>query len=342
MGDYNVNTLIELKSSTTKMQDFSNIFSTFYYHKLINLPTRERKQSSTLLDNIYTNIPDCYDTGTSGIFTFLTQSDHYPIFTIIIVNKELELINIWLIANKLTVNIKKTHYMMFHRTRIKYNIRDITINGKNVAYTKNTKFLDVIIDNKLTWSDHSIYIKNKISKSIGIIHKTLNLKKNTLRNLYYTFVYPYLIYCVEIWGNTNDIHLDPLIKIQKSIRAITFSHHLDSTAPLFHNLNILNFKKLVTQRIALLMFKYHTGSLPVPISNLFFININRHNYYTRQINDLQLNTGRGQHVYKLFSFHGVRIWNHISKKIQTDVLYACFKNLSKTYLQNNEIPQRIR
>ena len=70
MGDYNVNTLIEMKSSTTQMQDFSNILSTFYSHKLINLPTRERKQSSTLLDNIYTNIPDCYDTGTSGILHF--------------------------------------------------------------------------------------------------------------------------------------------------------------------------------------------------------------------------------------------------------------------------------
>ena len=63
------------------MQDFKYI-STFYYHKLINLPTREREQSSTLLDNIYTNIPDCYDTGTSGILKFLTPSDHYPIFTI--------------------------------------------------------------------------------------------------------------------------------------------------------------------------------------------------------------------------------------------------------------------
>ena len=82
MGDYNVNTVNELKMGTTQMQNFSNIFSTFYYHKLINLPTRERKQSSTLLDNIYTNIPDCYDTGTSGILKFLTQSDHYPIFTI--------------------------------------------------------------------------------------------------------------------------------------------------------------------------------------------------------------------------------------------------------------------
>ena len=82
MGAYNVNTLIEMKSSTSQMQDFSNIFATFYYHKLIPLPTRERKQSSTLLDNIYTNIPDCCDTSTLGILKFLTQSEHYPIFTI--------------------------------------------------------------------------------------------------------------------------------------------------------------------------------------------------------------------------------------------------------------------
>ena len=81
MGDYNVNTINELKSGTTSVHDFSNIFSTYYYHKLINLPTRERKQSSTLLDNIYTNIPDCYNTCSSGILRFLTQSDHYPIFT---------------------------------------------------------------------------------------------------------------------------------------------------------------------------------------------------------------------------------------------------------------------
>ena len=82
MGDFNANTLNELKNSSTHIHDFSNIFSTYYYHKLINLPTRERKQSSTLLDNIYTNIPDCYDNGSSGILRFLTQSDHYPIFTV--------------------------------------------------------------------------------------------------------------------------------------------------------------------------------------------------------------------------------------------------------------------
>ena len=78
-----------------------------------------------------------------------------------IVNKELERINIWLRANKLTINIKKTHYMMFHRTRIKNKLCNITICGTNVSYTKNTKFLGVIIDNKLRWSDHINYIKKQ-------------------------------------------------------------------------------------------------------------------------------------------------------------------------------------
>ena len=38
-----------------------------------------------------------------------------------ILNTELEKVNVWLKANKLTINTKKTHYVMFHRTRIKHN-----------------------------------------------------------------------------------------------------------------------------------------------------------------------------------------------------------------------------
>ena len=52
--------------------------------------------------------------------------------------------------------------MMFHHTRIKQKIRNITICGMNVICTKNTQLFDVIIDNKLRWSDHIHYIKNKI------------------------------------------------------------------------------------------------------------------------------------------------------------------------------------
>ena len=84
--------------------------------------------------------------------------------------------------------------------------------------------------NKNSYSDHINYINNKIAKSIGIINKTRNfLSTYTLTNLYYTFIYPYLIYCTEIWGNTNDIHLDPLIKIQKKFK----SNHILSSSRLY-------------------------------------------------------------------------------------------------------------
>ena len=53
MGDYNVNTINELKSVLTHMQDFSNMLSTYYYHKLINITTREPKQPSIIYIPIF-------------------------------------------------------------------------------------------------------------------------------------------------------------------------------------------------------------------------------------------------------------------------------------------------
>ena len=113
------------------------------------------------------------------------------------------------------------------------------------------------------------------------------LDNHTLRSMYFTFIYPYLIYCVVIWGNTHDCHLDPLIKIQKkNIRTITFSHYHDHTAPLFERLNIIDFKKFVKQRIYLLMFKKHLNMLPTLLTELFIVNNTRHDHFTRQHNNL--------------------------------------------------------
>ena len=80
------------------------------------------------------------------------------------------------------------------------------------------------------------------------------LNQQTLHNFHYTFVYPYLIYGVEIWGNACSVYLDPLIvKLQKKcVRIITFSSYSEHTEPLLQNLVILNFQKLVIYRIAML------------------------------------------------------------------------------------------
>ena len=160
--------------------------------------------------------------------------------------------------------------------------------------------------------------------------------------MYFTFIRPYLISCVEIWGNTNETHLKPLIQIQKrSIRTITFSHYQDHTGPLFDILNILDFKKLAIQRIALLMFKRQPNLLPSQLNDLFAVNNTQHNHLTRHHADLHVNTGLRENVYRLFSFHGIHIWNHISKQIPINVSYVCYKNLSENDIKNNNILYRI-
>ena len=76
-------------------------------------------------------------------------------------NEELCKIDKWLQANKLTLNIRKTHYMLFHRVRLKR----IYFRGETIFRVNSTTFLGVIIDDKLKWTAHIQYIKNKLSKS---------------------------------------------------------------------------------------------------------------------------------------------------------------------------------
>ena len=81
---------------------------------------------------------------------------------------ELKKLYDWLLANKLTLNIAKTHFMIFHRARQKQVI-NIKINKVQIEQTKHTQFLGVIFDDNLYWSNHISYINRKIAKGSGII-----------------------------------------------------------------------------------------------------------------------------------------------------------------------------
>ena len=52
-------------------------------------------------------------------------------------------------ANKLTIKLRKTHYMVFHPSRSKFGKVNLTLNGTKIAFVPHTKFLGIIIDDKL-------------------------------------------------------------------------------------------------------------------------------------------------------------------------------------------------
>ena len=157
--------------------------------------------------------------------------------------------------------------------------------------TYKHKYLGAINDSKITWIPHITYVKNKVSKSIGIMFKEgHHLKRNAIVNLYYSFIYHYLIYCIEAWENATTCHLKQLYLIQKKvIRMITFANYNTPSIDIFKNLNILPLDKIVVDRIGVMMYTYANDLLPPALNYLYTSNSDVHNYTTRQRHLLHVN-----------------------------------------------------
>ena len=134
------------------------------------------------------------------------------------IEKEFKKVLIWLAANKLIINLNKTHLMVFTNSHRAEPDKSITIsaNDQTISEITETKFLGVILDNKLCWDAHIKHISNKMSKSVAI----LKILKHTfptsaLKTIYHSLIYPYLNYCNLIWGSAASTHLESLTLIQK-------------------------------------------------------------------------------------------------------------------------------
>ena len=98
--------------------------------------------------------------------------------------------------------------MVFSKRRTRKTSLKLIIDGESIGEVQNTKFLGIIIDNKLNWKDHISYIAGKVSRGVGMIIKARNyLNRDGLMCLYYSFVYPYFTYCNHIWGFTYKSNL---------------------------------------------------------------------------------------------------------------------------------------
>ena len=250
-------------------------------------------------------------------------------------NCELSHVAKWFKANKLTLNISKTNYMLFH-TKKKINAADspnLSIDGKQINLISHVKFLGVILDSMLDWKQHVVYTSSKLAKSIGIIVKVRRfLSKKVLLNLYYTFSYPYLSYCNIVWGSTYDSTLEKLNVLQRRIiRMITFSHHRTSVKAIFNNLRILTLQQINTFQTGIFMYQHTKGKSPDACLHMFVQNSSIHNHYTRQHQNLHIIRCRTKIKQFSIKYHGVKIWNNIPPLIK-NYSYQMFKNYFKLYL----------
>ena len=259
-------------------------------------------------------------------------------------NEEMVKIVDWLKLNKLSLNLKKTHFILFKRRKDNVSLTEnLIVDNETISEVKNTKFLGIQVDEHLLFQKHIKYIKGKVARGIGILYKCKPyFTENTLMSLYYSFIYPHFTYCVEVWGNNYDSYLDPLVKLQKrAIRVITNSKKYDHTSPLFLKLHLLRFREIYVYCSQLFMYKHHHEILPNIFLEFFQRNNTIHDHHTRQEYFLHVPLVRKSLSAKNIRVVGVKLYNHFYDKIPLDISYPCYKKYLKNHLVKNEIDNLI-
>ena len=149
------------------------------------------------------------------------------------INRELIKISQWLQANKLSLNVAKTKFMVFHASKKSVIYPELQINGNNIERVTQFNFLGLILESNLSWNKHINHISLKVSKAIGILYRLKSVYPlSVLLTLYNTLVLPYFNYGILTWGSIikEDHHLHKLQK--KAVRIITQSDYIAHTEPL--------------------------------------------------------------------------------------------------------------
>ena len=141
----------------------------------------------------------------------------------------------------------------------------------------------LFFDENLSWKPHIANIAKKVLKSIGIIYKaSLCLPTSTLCTPYYSLVYPYLLYCITVWGSSYPSTLKRIVLLQKKVvQIISRSIFNAHTEPTFKQLKTPNLYSIYRFQIGKIMFLFKISRLLDALKKLFWFSSSNYCYYTK-------------------------------------------------------------
>ena len=276
-----------------------------------------------LLFLIYINdLPNCLDTSCAKMFADDTNIT-VPGCTFAeleqATNSELNNLYSWLKANKLSLNIAKTEFMVIS-TRQKFlaeNCSEINIqlDGHPICRVEHATSLGLIIDDRLSWSNHIKELCRKISSAIGALRRIRSLiSQSTAEQIYNALIQPYFDYCAPVWDGLSSYLCEKLQKLQNRAARVILQANCEVNSSLL--LETLKWDKLSLRRRkqkAIMMFKSLNGLAPVYLQDLFS---ERHTDMRDSLPKLNLPKPRTDYLKRSFRYSGALLWNSLPENIR--------------------------
>jgi hypothetical protein len=232
-------------------------------------------------------------------------------------NSDLSLLYEWLCANRLSLNVAKTEFIIFRPPRKNLPERVVLkLNRTKNFESPKIKYLGLILDTRLSWKHQVNELSKKLNRAVGMLYKIReNCSHEVLRSLYFSLFNSYLLYGITVWGNCSDSLINKLNLIKKKVvRAITFADFNAPSKPILKKLEILNISDLLKHQTASFMWDYDHGILPSSLSKLFTRRDAIHNRNLRNANCGQLYTAKfykNRYGYNSFAHNGAILFNEI-------------------------------
>ena len=243
---------------------------------------------------------------------------------------ELQNLHQWLIANRLSLNVAKTEFMIIgsRQRLLVHNDEQISIqiDGKAIKRVNETKSLGLQIDEHLTWTRLVENISKKIASAIGALKRVRQfIDTSTAQTIYGALIQPYFDYCSSVWDGLNVTLNDKLQKLQnRAARVIAKSRYYASSSNLFSKLGWDNLLTRRKKQKAILMFKIINELTPLYLRELFEYRSTGYNLRKSE-NTLFVPKPRTNYGKRSFSYNGAVLWNELPQNIRAICSLSRFK-----------------
>ena len=273
--------------------------------------------------------------------TFQMEGADLPL---LIKNFNLELLGAkeWFSSNLLTLNIKKTKYVIFSHSKcdksllpsIKIGNDPIDRVGSDLK-EKAVKFLGVWINDTLSFAEHLPKLEQKLGlATYALSTASNNSPEQICCNIYYSLFESNLRFGAILYGSAPQRDLDELEIMQKTaVRYICKAGYRAHTDPLFTKLGILKIGDILTLERIQLIHKFKHNFLPPLFGNDFLEGVDCINLGRREdINDYLQPTIQYPSLARSPFVLLIRAWNDLPDYLKCIGEFKEFKLRFKDYI----------
>ena len=182
------------------------------------------------------------------------------------VNNELNIIDLWLRKNKLSLNYSKTSLIIFNKQPNKtcdYKFK-LKINNNLIKRVNFIKYLGVLIDSKLSWSEHVDYLNLQLARYSGLFTTLRRYVPNQILCLfYYSIIYSRIKYGILSWVTASNSLLKKVeIQLNRILRVITNKSICTPVGMLYKSLNTLKVTDIYNLKLGKFMHQLENNKLP--------------------------------------------------------------------------------